>query len=189
MPGRLSLLLRIEQRQPDRVRVSVLLAPTDDPVRLDGVALGLVDEDGEALSARLLLPVAGVLSQPMASTVELRAHDDIPEGSQIVGTAWTDSGEVDVSCPADPCPDLQDHMRGRRAIGIHLTRRKGREHGLDEIEPDERCRLARVFAWLAPSAPCAPRVVDGRSSIADEISDEFGLDEDTARFVRELMEE
>lgn len=188
MPGRLNVHLRLEQRQPDRVRVAVLLAPAREPVRLDGVALGLVDEHGEALSARLLLPVAGLLAQPMESAVELRSHAEIPEGSRIVGTAWTEGGEVELSCPADPCPDLQDHLRGRRAIGT-LTRRAGRAHGLDEIEPEERCRLARVFHWLAPSPACAPRVVEDRTSIADEISDELGLDEETARFVRELMEE
>ncbi len=184
MSGRLNLVLRLEERQTDRVRVSVLVAPTRDPVPLDGVAICLVDEGREALSPRMLLPLTGTLAHPIGSSVEVRAVGDIPDGSLVLVTAWIDGVAVEATCPADPCPDLRDHVTGRTAV--HLPRRRP---PLGALAADERCRLGRHFPWLAPKRPCPPRVVDDAGETARALTDDLGLDPDDADFVASLLAE
>jgi hypothetical protein len=191
MPGRLSLHLRLEHRQSDRIRVSVLLSPSREPVRVDGVAVELFDSDRESLSPRLLLPVSGTLCHPVASTVELRSTSGLPSGSIALATAWTDSGPIEATCPTEPCPDLHDHMRGRRTVrmsddGVDSPDWRASMEG---IADGERCRLARVFRWLTPPSACAPRILEDHSSLAQSICDDLGLDGDNAAFVQELLDE
>ncbi len=183
MPGRLSMHLRLHERQPDRVRVLVGLDPRS-AIHVDGVALELVDEAGEPLSTRLILPISGTVEAAFSTTAEVRAHRPIPPGSRVVATAWTEHGIVDAACPADPCPDLHDHLQGRGLIS--MFRQPTALHGLAQLE---RCRLGKRFGWLAPAKPCPPRVVEDRGTLADDVCADLGLDDDQSEWVRGLMTE
>jgi hypothetical protein len=183
MSGRLSMLLRLHERQPDRVRVAVRMCPKQ-AVQVEGVALELFDGNGEPLSTRLILPISGSVEHAFSTTVELRSHGPIPEGSRVVATAWTESGPLEATCPADPCPDLHDHLQGRGLISMY---RQGTPlHGLGH---QERCRLGQVFGWLAPSVPCQPRVLEDHGHLVDEVCEDLGLDEEQSEWVRGLMAE
>lgn len=180
--------LSLEDRHHDRVFVSVLLAPEQDGTAVEGVAVMLVGKGGELLSHQLLLPISGVLHQPMVSTVELRAIDVLPTGARVMGTAWAAGEQWEASCPADPGTHLEEHMRGRHALVPRV------ESEFESLTCHERTALAEVFPWLAPCEPKPPTVVEPELETAtnDEIRsfcNDLGLDEDDTEWLESLLEE
>ena len=95
----ISLALRLDERRPDRVFVSVILAPRDPDASVGGVSVQMFCRSGQSLGARLLLPIAGQLSQTMRSSVELRTLDALPTGARVVATAWWSGGQLEATCP------------------------------------------------------------------------------------------
>jgi hypothetical protein len=186
----LSFELRLEERQPDRVWVSVLLVPRDGALPIDGVAVELFSRQRESLSPRLLLPIAGVLANPMTVKVELRAQTSIPPGAMVVGTAWWGPDTQRVVCPADPWTELEAHVRGKRCLGPREERPGQDFMGLD---PTETGRLAGVFPWLEArgTPPCMEGFGEPLDAfdVVDEISEELGLDAENAEWLRQLLKE
>ncbi|MBA2321908.1 MAG: hypothetical protein H0V89_12230, partial [Deltaproteobacteria bacterium] len=131
-------------------------------MQVDGVAVELFSEGGEPISSRLILPISGCVEQAFSTTVELRSHGPIAAGARVVATVWTESGPLESSCPAEPSPDLHDHLQGRRLIS--MLSQDNPLHGLGHLE---RCRLGQVFGWLAPSAPCQPKIFEDRDALAE----------------------
>lgn len=183
--------LRLEERRNDRVYVAVLLAPAAAPVTIDGVAVQLFHGEGEPVGPRLLLPISGVLTQPMVTTVELRAHDGVlPTGSQVVGHVWGADGHREATCPADMWTMLETHVRGTHVV-------HGRNTGeLRPLRPAERARLAALFPWTArPTVIPFDGVLepeedaDGDSEDLDALCAEYGLCGDDAEFLKELLTE
>lgn len=184
--------LQLTDRQPDRVLVSVLLRPaSDEPVAVDGVAVMLTSPDGESLSHRMLLPIAGTLSHPMASTVELRGHAPLPQGTRIVGLAWAGDRQWEVRIPADPGTQMAAHCCGKVTLRVHDDRVFA-EHFLP-LSPEELATLAVAFPWLAP---CQDELTVVDDTTMDEEDAEFrayceelGLCDDDADWLEELMSE
>lgn len=184
--------LRLEDRCGDRVVVSVLLAPSGGPARIDGVALQLHTRTGEALGVRVLLPISGELHHPMLSTLELRA-DEVPLGSRVVGTAWHGAEQREATIPTDPSTGLEVHLRARARVSPAEGDRV-----LEKPTAEERARLARLYPWIEePRVPVAVgelSVVESEEPVdedeaIDEMVDELGLDEESSDWLKELLAE
>ena len=214
----LSLENRTDEPVPDgsaatRVFVNVLLAPAraawadappegdvsnrpgirPEPVTVDGVAVMLVGPHGDCMSHRLLLPIAGTLHQPMVSTVELRALDDLPKGSRVVGLAWHGSDTWEASCPADPGTHIEAHVRGRCALKPR-TRPPAQASVFESLTCGDRASLAAAFPWLTPCEPKPPKVVEPELETAtnEEIRNfcaDLGLDEEDTDWLEALLDE
>jgi hypothetical protein len=188
--------LRLEERCPDRVVVSVLLAPRGGrPVRIEGVALHLERRDGEHIGTEMVLPIAGELRQPMLSTVELRTGDDeVPGGARVVGTAWNGAEQTEAQIPTDPSTELEGHLRGRLPI----------DPSPDVLETfvlasaEERKRLALELPWI--DQPRLPRVAGAlevvehaemldQQEAVDEFVADLGLDEEGSAWLKDLLTE
>lgn len=184
--------LRLEDRKADRVLVSVLLAPHSS-VRIDGVSLQLFSREGEAISARMVLPIAGDLSQPMLSTMELCAIvDDIPQGSRVVGNAWAGTEQREATLPTDPSTEFERHVRALCRIG---GAEADDDRLLEPLIPEERAILCRDYPWV--DEPRIPRaigeleVVDNETDeeAIDHLCDDLGLDQDSADWLKDLLSE
>ncbi len=177
--------LHLDDRQPDRVRVTVRLEPDDAGHPVDGVALQLCSEGGECLGPRLLLPIQGRLAGPLVTRVELRSLSPIPENGRVVAVAWWGCEQVEVTCPSDRHTTLRDHVRG-----AHRAPLAGRV-GLERLDDDERAAFYRLAPWAAePRVPRSPRLepVDPEPS-AEEICEELGLEGEDAEWLKDLLEE
>ena len=186
----LTFELRLEERCTDRVVVSVLLSPAGGTPRIDGVALQMITRTGEPIGIRMLLPISGELHQPMLSTVELKAADGIPAGTRVVGTAWQGADQREAIIPTDPFTELEVHIRARRRLGSLP--------GSQELEPlttAERAVIAKDFPWV--EEPRLPAVADELAILEsedtghaiDDLVENLGLDEDSAEWLKELLEE
>lgn len=182
----LNLDLRLDERQSDRVMVSVRLEPDDDCRTVDGVALQLCDASGDDLGPRLLLPISGQLSGPTLTRAELRSLRPIPEGSQVVATAWWGQEQIEVSCPSARGTCLEFHMRGRTRVALPSN---------TEVRPlsrGERAVLVQVMPWIAEIRPQPQRgaIEDVEpEDTAEGFVEEYGLDEENAQWLEELLAE
>lgn len=191
MPAGVTFELRLEERRSDRVYVSVVLAPGDEAVQIDGVAVQLFHRDGEAVSARLLLPISGVLMHPLVTTVELRGPEPLlPAGCRVVGTAWSAECHLETTCPADMWTELESHVRGKRVV-VPLTRAE-----LRPLRPEERASLVTAFPWLGQpvvvpfDGVLEPEPVDEPTEEElDALCAEYGLCGEDADFLKELLTE
>jgi hypothetical protein len=190
----LAFQLRVEERGDKRVVVSVLLAPDGEAqARIEGVALQLYSRTGEALGAQMLLPIAGALTQPMLSTIELKAPEPIPLGSKVVGTAWHGAEQREASIPTDPFTEFEVHMCARRRI----LPSAGSAEDLERLVPEERARIARDYPWI--DEPRVPRIAAAELAVVDseeadggeidDLVDHLGLDEESSDWLRELLQE
>lgn len=186
MPLSLDFSLRLEDRGADRVLVSALLVPTQGSVRLDGVALQVLDKAGDALGVRMLLPIAGELHHPMLSTVELKCTD-LPAGARVVGTAWQGADAQEAVLPCERFTELEQHVRARRRIAGFAV-----ETDLDVLEGPDRRRLAAVYPWV--DEPRVPRIAGELEVVDEEVDDEvdrvvdgLGLDEESAEWLKDLL--
>ena len=177
-----SFELRLEERHPDRVIVSVLLAPAGGPLKLGGVAVELFSRTGDSLSPRILLPIAGVLTDPIAVRVELRAHQPpITIGATVTGTAWWDNDQVEASCPAEPWTELEAHVRGRQHAPLRSA-----EHEFLLLNTHEHTQLSGRFPWLTRAMTSAGPV---HTVTSDDATEDLGLDAESAEWLRELLNE
>ena len=186
--------LRLEERCPDRVVVSVLLAPRGGrPVRLEGVALHLERRDGERIGAEMVLPIAGDLRQPMLSTVELRTGDDeVPGGARVVGTAWNGAEQHEAQIPTDPSTELEGHLRGRQPLNPEGT------ETFVMLSAGQRQQLVAEHPWI--DQPRLPRVAGelevvehaemlNESEAIDKVVADLGLDEEGSAWLKDLLTE
>lgn len=172
----LDFALRLEDRRPDRVVVSVLIGPgKDGPSDVDGVVVVLVSRSGETLSHRLVLPIAGSIHQAMVSTVELRSLDGLPPGSRVAGWAWRGSEQWEATCPADPGTQLEAHVRGRVRLKPRAEELRG--DAFEQLACDERDNLRAAFPWLTPCAPVPPPPPTVLESAETEAMAETAVDE------------
>lgn len=187
----LDFSLRLEDSSGRRVLVSALLSPSAGPVRIEGVALQVVDAAGEPLGVRMLLPIAGELHQPMLSTVELKCAD-LPRGARVVGTAWHGPESVEAVLPTEPFTALEKHVRARRRLAglANAT-------DLDLLEGAEREAFAAIYPWVreprVPRAAGALEVVDDAEGAegdpVDDLVDGLGLDEESSEWLKDLLQE
>ncbi len=192
MPLDLHFELRLEERQSDRVFVSVVLAPAGPSgASVDGVSVQMQDRGGEPLGARLVLPLSGAVVQPLITTVEVRSRGAVPPGARVVGVAWRGPDQLEADCPCDPGTELEVHMRGRKVIGI--PKDDGRIRGLD---PEEREVLAALMPWLNEPRVVATEpiaVLDSPAPDVDEVvgdvADQFDLSDEDAALLKELLGE
>ncbi len=181
--------LELAERQPDRVRVAVFLGPgSEGPVTLRGVEMVLLCPDGEPLSHRMLLPIAGTITDRMVSTVELRGNGPLPPGTRILATAWSEEQQWEVRIPADPGTQMEAHCRGQICLWPEDDR--DFESCFAPLTEDEIRRLAVYFPWLEP-CPAEVRILDEEETMTESESlrkccEELGLDEEATSW---LMEE
>lgn len=187
--------IQLEERLNDRVFVSVVLGPNADPVHIDGVSVEILRR-GNAVSPRLILPIAGTLGQPIGTTVELRALGPIPQGSRVVGTAWSGCSKIDVSCPCDPWTELEGHMRGTRLVALN-ERKPSRMCILSRLE---RLAISTLFPWVDDplvrklekepvDLVIAEDHVEKEDDLVGDICGHYDLDGADAEFLRELLAE
>ncbi|MEN0066069.1 MAG: hypothetical protein AAGA48_28260 [Myxococcota bacterium] len=191
MPLNLEFELRLEERANEQVVVSVALAPNDEPVEIEGVALQWSTAEGEPISARLLLPIAGTVAQPMVSSVVLNAFRAIEPGCRVVATAWAGTTQIESSIPTDPFTELEVHVRGRKLVNPEEGEREPKP-----LDSEERQRLMARYPWLAeprlPKVAGELGVVDSSSStddVVDEVAENYELDEESAAWLKELLSE
>jgi len=183
--------LRLEERANEQVGVSVALAPSSEPIAIEGVALQWKTAGGDPISARLLLPIAGMVSQPMVSSVVLHAFRPIEPGCRVVATAWAGTEQIESSIPTDPFTELEVHVRGRELVNPDEGEREPMP-----LSDTERARLVARYPWV--SEPRISRVagelgvVDSTPStndVVDEVAEEFELDDESAAWLKELLAE
>jgi len=182
----LSIDLHLDDREEDRVWVSVHLYSEEEGHPVDGITLQLCTRDGECLGPRLLLPISGHLSGPLVTRAELRSMEPIPRDSRVVAVAWWGQEQLEVSCPSDLGTCMAFHMRG--LTGIPLP-----DHAaLRDLEPEEREVLARHLPWVREIRTVANagllEPLDTEESL-DEVLDDLGLDDENARWLKELLAE
>jgi hypothetical protein len=182
----LSLHLQIEQRRPDRAVVLIELQHEGDVIHVTGAAIELRSAQGILLSPRMLLPIAGDLTGPLATRVELRATQHIPHGSQVYGVVFFDGDRAETSIPVDPCTELQAHVRGMRVIS-------GGETALETLDPVEEYALQQLFPWTYDDRERDEEDEEDEASEQDDVTDEvaksLGLDEEETAFLREILTE
>lgn len=183
----LSLDLKLLERMDDRVRCEVTLSPEGSSPIVDGVALQLVDADDRPLGARALLPVSGRVAQRVSLEVELRADEPLAADASLVVVAWSGRDGIRVRVPARPPPSLESHVRGAQAPqGVDLS-------PVLAPEPELRDRLERSFPWVATPLrrPDVAGVLEGREPTPseEELAERFDLGEDTAAWLRDLLDE
>jgi len=182
----------MEERASNRIVVSVLLAPIGPDVRLDGVSLQLQGRQGEALSARMVLPIAGALTQPMLSTLELRPTiEELPAGARVVGTVWQGNDQREASLPTDPSTAFERHVRARCRVQPEDPEDAPE---LVMLPAAQRARLTAIYPWI--SEPRVSRssgelaVVENEDDIGvDEVMDELGIDAESAEWLKDLLAE
>jgi hypothetical protein len=185
----LDFSLRLEDCNGQRVLVSALLRPSAGVVRLEGVALQVVAGDGEPLGVRMLLPIAGELHHPMLSTVELKCGE-LPRGARVVGTAWMGVEVVEAVLPTEPFTELGKHVRARSRLASFAPATE-----LELVEGAERRRLVALYPWIdEPRVPKVAGELDvvadaDEADVVDEIVDGLGLDEESAEWLKDLLQE
>jgi hypothetical protein len=182
------LELQLDERRSDRVIVSLRISPaTEAPTTVDGAAVQLLSPEGEELCPRMLLPIAGTLAGPLATRVELRADRKLPQGCEILVTAWQGPELSTERCPADPFTNLRDHVRGSR-IGLPDP---------DDVELDvpseaERAAIRDRLPWITQllRTPDATAVIEVHEPVTpDDLQEDFGLGAEEAEWLRDLLEE
>ena len=182
----LTLSLQIEQRSPDRVFVQVELTQPEAPIHVNGAAVELRGGRGVLLSPRMILPIAGNLVGHLTTRIELRAQQTIPQGAKVYGIVFWDGGQTEASIPADPCTDLEAHVRGRRNLGY------GQTHEWQSLSEREEDNLAHYFPWavtLDVADDDDESLAEVHDPITDEVVSALGLDDDSADLLRSLLDD
>jgi hypothetical protein len=179
-----ALELSLVERGRDRVCVTVDILPEQDGGHIEGVALQLLDPQGRELCARVLLPIAGRVADPLALTVELRSEVAMVRGCRVVASAWSDVGEIGCQCPADPPTGLCDHVSARSLKEPDLD-----DVILEVLTDQEMAVLTRRFPFVSERSWSfeKPAVIEAdEPSVADVLGQ---LDEETAAFLRGLLDD
>jgi hypothetical protein len=180
--------LHLDDREPDRVHVTVCLTPDADAACVQGVAIELRGRNGEALSARLMLPISGELAGPLALRTEVRARAELPLGARVHGMLWSHGGILEASCPTDPGTTLEAYAYGSRI-------------GLDDPVParipedltdHERSALYAAYPWMAryrsPVRDDAEGFIEEQpADLAEDIAETYGLSDEDKAFLEELL--
>lgn len=184
------LQLELRGATGDRVEVAVRLAPTPDGARveLDGVAAHLESASGDPLCARMLLPISGALTGPLALEVELRAdRPPMPEGARIVVGAWRGTEAWTVTVPAHPGVGLPQFVR---SVGWPLA--DAEDTVLEALEPEDRRVLAARHPWIdaAIRAPDRSRILEASEEPdVEELQDALGLGAEDAAWLKDLLDQ
>ncbi len=184
----LHIELKLEERHDDAVLVTVRVAP-HQAQRVDGVAVELHDASGEAVSPRVLLPISGHLSEDVTTRAELRVQGTLPPDARVVATAWWGGDQVQTHCPCEWGSSLERFVLGEGLV------RPGSRSELRELEPEERAAFGAMLPWLLgdPDRPPATLPVEAapvpREDLPEEVVSSLGLDEESAAWLKELLEE
>ena len=184
MPQPFDVELRLESRETKAVIVSVLLTPAEGGATLSGCELELQTAEAEPLGPRLVLPIAGELTAPMRSTVQLRASSEIPRGSRVFATAWDASEVLEFWIPADPRTALWTHLKAGNHPSFGTC-----DVQLADLTADEQAQLANHFQWIANLR--RPQVLDAyKTDLGDAFEGmvaDLGLDAEAAEWLREII--
>lgn len=181
--------LELDERGADRVFVVVRLAPTDSAVIVERVHVAIVDRRGAPISPKLLVPISGPIAQPVALMTELRSTSDIPRGSRVIGTVWTDRGSVEASCPAEPGTSLLAFAEGGR-----IRLRPG-EGGIAWLSETETLQLKKHYSWIdgfrfteeEPEGPVDSVLAEPDEDMISTVAEEFDLSDDDMELLKELL--
>jgi len=190
----LDVELSLEERLDDSVIVSVYLCPRDGATRVDGVALRLRDKNGRGLGPRVLLPIAGTLSQTMRTTVALECEngEDVPLGACVQVVAWYEQEQREASIPTDRMTAFEVHVRGTTPWALEEGERM-----LEALLPEERAVFAQGIPWIdeprmPPPSAAQLGVVDHEPTEEEEVDafvDEMGIDAESAEWLKDLLDE
>jgi hypothetical protein len=181
--------LDLEERHADRVFITVRLDPQASGVHVEGVAIELQARSGEALSARLMLPISGPLPATLTLRTEIRAWADLPRGGRVHGVVWWNGGQLETTCPTDPGTCLESFVRGG---GVPLD-----ALDLDDLPRPltrgEHRALVHTFPWLdgfrLAEGPEAHILEEADADPAADVADRYDLSEEDRELLRELLAE
>ena len=184
--------LRLVLQHSDHVVVSAVLEPSQEGTLIDSVALQMVGSKGEAVSAKMVLPISGQLKQSMTFTLEMRPLDgDIPVGSRVVAVAWIDREPLQAWVPTHPYTQLHAHLSALQRLDPNEGERQ-----LEPLSPEERERLAEEHPWVnEPRMPVAHGLLEvvehepDEDEALDDLVGDLGLDADSAEWLKDLMTE
>lgn len=182
--------LDLEDRQRDRVFVTVRLDPDGDQAHVEGVAIELHTRDGDAISARLMLPISGTLPNPLSLRTEIRARGDIPRGARVNGVVWWSGGQLETTCPTDPGTCLERFARGggRRLPPLDL-------HDLPRaLGAAEHTALVRAFPWMHGFRQVEHQadshiLEEQGDDIARDVADAYDLSDADRELLEELLDD
>lgn len=179
--------LQLQDRQPDRVFVSVVLEPDASCCWVDEVTVQLLCPLNEELGPRVQLPIRGALEGPITTQVELRSGGLLPNGCSVSAVAWSEAESVTANCPADPSTSLAGHMVGSRLAMAD-------PEPFTTLSCTEKARLIAVFPWLKNAmSPCpksANEPLDAdEEPDAHQLAQELGISEADAEWIAELLGE
>jgi hypothetical protein len=142
----------------------------------------------------VLLPIAGTLARVMRTTVALEPEDGapVPLGASVQVVAWHGHEQREATMPTDPMTAFEVHVRGTTQWVLHDD-----ERTLEALWPEERERLAETYPWideprLRPVAKAQLEVVDHeptREEAVDAFAEEMGLDDESAEWLKDLLDE
>ncbi len=184
----LDLALSLEERRDDRVVVHLSLVPDEhNQVVIQGASVRLVGPSGEELCPRMLIPIAGALTGPLASLVELRTTATLPEGATIIANVWGPEGQVQEQCPAEPHLRLIDYAGATGSTPVALKEVDLRSPALAEWE-----QLHQNAPWTARPlrSPDVVGVIEAKDEpSAEELERDLGIDPEEAEWIEQLLRE
>lgn len=187
-PLELNFEVLVEERAEDRVFVSVCLEPRGGEFHIESVALQLFSPTREAISPRMMLPIAGALSGPVLTRVELRSKGPIPVGSSVVATAWDTVEQHTATCPTDVLSEFGAHL-----IGSRLVTPAESDAEFRSLDDEEREALAKSLPWMRPEtlSTVQENIQEPLEDpdYADRVAEDLGLDEEAADWLKELLNE
>lgn len=184
VPVTLAVEVRLVERLDDRARVLVTLTPRAE-TSVDAVTVQLFSEDCEPIGNRVVLPIAGTLTDAIAVHAEVRGHEGLPERAVIVATAWRETEYVRAWCPADPWTAFEAHVRGKRCV---MCTAGGIARDFVSMRRKDLAALAKVLPWVRGEDRAAEEgeLCEIGEDI-DEISAEMGLDATDAALLKEIL--
>lgn len=193
----LTLEVHLEERLHDRVRALIRLSPNNGVMGIEGVAVELFDEDRNALGPRVLLPIAGQLSDSLVMRVELRCEGALPPGAMILATAWHGADSTKAMTTTDPWTAFEAHIRGKRCVCSGAVIPFDDDLLLEGMTAKERHALSSKLPWIGEKLrpPSDPRYTSEKEpllphmDVVDDITDELGLCDEDKELLRELLRE
>ncbi len=182
------LCLGLVERASDRMKVRLVASSGDDgPLSLEGASIRLYGSAGEPLTPRFLVNVPGELGAHWDTTVELRHPPELPEGAVIRAHVWSPHDTTECGCRVDSGTRLEGYL-----LGVGSDPEPVDAFELGSVDDERLDALASRLPWAtAPVREAAHKAVVIEAQVhpsADDLRADFGLDDDDAQWLEELLD-
>jgi len=185
----LELRTAVTHCDEEQVHIGVYLC-TEEALALRGLSARLSAADGRPISPKTVLMTDAALTAGSHKLCgSITCEGPVPEGARVVVKAWNDGHVQRVASPATPAPALRRHVCEATQ---HCT---PEQVELRAMSAGEAERLTARFPWLAEPLRADP-VQEDALTIEMKLDqgecpfkDEFDLDDDTADWLQNLLDE